>query len=187
MTEYDYTALGGSLTGGQAINWQVIQAPGGLLTGPLDAARNLISSSATFQTMVSAGDQPTAKLSTFLQIADETGEIPYEPPYAIVIPPPGCIGTNILTGPYNTGPFKIMFVAPVPATYADSWNNIVNWFGGIMEGITLDVWNTVGTGAMNQLLVRNFVLESDFQRAGFTSGTDYVQCYFRLDFGATQG
>jgi hypothetical protein len=183
MTEYDQTALGGALTGGQEIDQQIIQPPGGLLTAAIAGAISLFVNSPTFQALCSANGVSAAD-SVFIQVASLNGNVSYEPPFIIVIVPPGAITTNIMTGPYNKGSFKVMLVADIPATYRDSWNNIIYWFGGIVEGIVADVWNQVGTGTMGQLLVRDFNLEGEIQRADFSSNEDYVQCYFNLAWGA---
>lgn len=187
MTIYQYQSTGGSLIGfeGETTpNILTIPAPGGILTGPVDALRNLVSSSTTFQNWVGAVDQPTAKLSVYVQARSAKGTLAYEPPFALISIPAGAITTGIETGSFNKGPLFLMFFDDVPANYADNPNNVFNWFGGNIEGVVADMWNIAGTGSSNTLFMTACDLTTPPQRADFDEPIDYMECAFEIRFGA---
>src|ERR1700683_376529 len=138
---YSNTMNGGTLCGGREQDFQIYPCPGGLLTEAVDALRDLISSSATFQAAVGANNQPTAKQRVYVMMRSATGNLPFTPPFALVTIPPNAIGTKIESGPWNSGQLEWMLFIPTPETYADDPTNVFNWSAGIAEGLVLDIWN----------------------------------------------
>ncbi len=183
--EYDDTMTGGvEIAAIVTPEWQVIPAPGGILTGPVDALRDLVSASATFQGWVGAVDQPTAKDRVYVQARSSDGALAYVAPFALISIPPGAIHWRIETGLYNEGPLDLMFFDLIPTTYADNPTNVFNWFGGKVESMLADFDATLGTGAMGRLFVTDMEMTTPPQRSDYSESPEYMECGFKIEFGA---
>jgi hypothetical protein len=181
MPTYTIQSTGGVLVDGDGDEVLIIAVPGGILTGPVDALRSLVSQSTNFQAWVGANSSATAKLSVHTEAASSTGPLAYARPYALVSTPQ--LNTNIMSGDYNRGTMELFFEDNVPADYSDNPANAYNYFAGKLEAVLSEIVTIAGTGSSGELLVIGLTWGRKPQRGSFQE-EDYMQALILVEFGA---
>lgn len=157
--------------------------PTGNMSLAVDAARDLVASSSTFQAWVSAANEAAAKARVYTVGRDGDGLAAFERPFALVSIPES-YGHTVRHGGHAAGSLLLILEAEVDSD-ADSHEDAAYDFGNTVGAIVKEMIEE--SQAPGRLFVRSIDQTIPPSRSGKAEAVDYYQAAYLILYGLEGG